>query len=363
MKRKIQFIIPSLAGGGAERVFSLLVKHIDRNSFEPCLALLKKEGPFLADLPADIDPIDLKSGKSRYAYWKIIRLVRNIRPDIICTTLGYLNLITLLASFFFPRGVKLCIRESTHVSESLKLEKYGRLFRRLYRRLYGKADRIICLSESMKRDLLAQFAIPEHKIDVIPNPVEFDLLRERMVEEPPVDLSRLQRSKTMISIGRLEYEKGHDLLIDAMTILDRDLNLILVGTGSRREELEELVRHKGLGDRVIFTGFLENPFSLTRFASLFVFPSRYEGFGSAIVEALSCGLPAVTFSGPTAAQEIITPGFNGCLSETMDSEALASAITQALGHTFDAEAVAEDAKRRFDVDRIVRKYEEVFSSV
>jgi len=370
-KKRVLFIIPSLAGGGAERVFSLLVKHIDRGGFEPSLALLKKEGPFLADLPPDAELIDLKSEKSRYAFWKIVRLVRRKKPDIVCTTLGYLNLITLAAARFFPGGTKLVVRESTHVSESLKLEKYGGLFRRLYRRLYGKADRIICLSESMKQDLLSQFDLPEEKIHVIPNPVEYESVRKKAAEdptegpteEPAGDLSRINRGRTLISIGRLEYEKGHDLLIEALARMDSDLNLILVGSGSRRQRLEALARRKGLADRVIFAGFQQNPFALTRYAGLFVFPSRYEGFGSAIVEALACGLPVVTFTGPTAAREIITPGFNGFLAEKIDPDQLAGAIGSALGHSFDADMIAQDARRRFDVGGIVKKYEDVFDKV
>ncbi|MDY7027516.1 MAG: glycosyltransferase, partial [Spirochaetota bacterium] len=167
----------------------------------------------------------------------------------------------------------------------------------------------------------------------------------------------------MISIGRLEYEKGHDLLIESLARMDDDLYLILVGSGSRRQKLEYQVREKGLDGRVFFAGFQQNPFALTRHAALFVFPSRYEGFGSAIVEALACGLPVVTFAGPTAGREIITPGFNGFLAEEINPEKLAGAIQSAMSHTFDPAAIAEDARKRFDVGRVVKKYEDVFENV
>jgi glycosyltransferase involved in cell wall biosynthesis len=215
----------------------------------------------------------------------------------------------------------------------------------------------------MKSDLLAQFDLPERKISVIPNPVEYEFVRNRAEEEPALDLSRFDRSRTMISIGRLEYEKGHDLLIEAMTLIDGDLNLILVGSGSRRKQLEALVREKGIADRVLFAGFQQNPFALTGHAALFVFPSRYEGFGSALAEALACGLPVATFAGPTAAREIVTPGFNGFLAEKIDPAHLAGAIQSAMSHTFDPAAIAEDAGKRFDVGRVVKKYEDVFENV
>ena len=362
-KIKILFIIPSMAGGGAERVFSLLVKHISRGEFEPSLALLNKEGPFLADVPGDVEMIDLKSPKSRYAFLKIIRLVRRLKPDIVCTTLGYLNLITLMAGIFFPNDTRIVIRESTHVSESLKLERYKRIFIRLYRRLYKRAHGIICLSESMKNDLLSHFTIPPDKITVIPNPVECEHVRQRLVERPALDFKELDRNKTLISIGRLEYEKGHDLLIEALSQLDRDVYLILVGSGTRQKKLEELARRKGLGDKVIFAGFQQNPFAFTKYASLFVFPSRYEGFGSAIVEALACGLPVVTFAGPTAAREIIHPGFNGFLAEKIDPEHLTCAIEKAMKHCFQSDEIVRDAKSRFDIHEIISRYEVVFNNV
>lgn len=360
MKTKILFLIPSLAGGGAERVFSLLVRHLDRSSFEPLLALLKKEGPFLADIPPDVEIIDLQSDKSRYSLRKIIQLVRKRKPDIVCTTLGYLNLITLLAGLFFPAKVKTVIRESTFVSESLKLEKYGRLFACLYGWLYKRADRIICLSEAMKQDLLQQFPLPLDRISVIPNPVDHQLVNRKasapVGDFPPI----VNTSRTLISIGRLEYEKGHDLLIDALAQLERDVQLILVGTGKQRESLIEQAEKQGLAGRVHFLGFQNNPFAYTRLASLFVFPSRYEGFGSAIVEALACGLPVVSFDGPTASREIIIPGVNGFLAEPQTPEALAAAIRRALQHTFQADEIKRDARARFDVHAITSLYEAVF---
>lgn len=362
MKKKILFIIPSLAGGGAERVFSLLVKHIDRSSFIPALALLKKEGPFLSDVPADVDLINLQSEKSRYAFFKIIRLVRKMKPDIVCSTLGYLNLITLMAGFFFPTQVKIVIRESTFVSESFKLEKYGRLFARMYKWLYRRADNVVCLSESMRHDLLSQFELPREKIVVIPNPVEYNLVRQKAKAPTGASFPGLRKNRTLISIGRLEYVKGHDLLIDALAQLDEDVQLILIGAGKQRDVLAQRAQETGLGTRVHFLGFQDNPFAYTKFASLFVFPSRYEGFGSAIIEALACSLPVVTFSGPTAAREIITPGFNGFLAEKQDSNNLAAAIRRAMEHYFDPAAIERDARERFDVHRIISKYEAVFKA-
>ena len=197
--------------------------------------------------------------------------------------------------------------------------------------------------------------------------MECDEIRRRAEAETEPELAgnldETERDRTLLAVGRLEYEKGHDLLIEALAFLPKDVRVLLAGSGSRREDLEKLAESGGLRDRVIFAGFQSNPFSLTRYASVFVFPSRYEGFGSALVEALACGLPAVSFAGPTAAREIIRPGFNGFLSEKIDPEHLAEAIGKALDNEFDGKAIAGDAEERFDVRRIIPRYEDVFRHV
>src|SRR5690348_9035404 len=91
-RKKILFLIPSLAGGGAERVFAMLLAHIDRARFEPHLGVLRDQGEYMRDVPTDVNIHHLNISRVRYAILSIVRLVWRVRPSVILSTLGYLNL-------------------------------------------------------------------------------------------------------------------------------------------------------------------------------------------------------------------------------------------------------------------------------
>jgi glycosyltransferase involved in cell wall biosynthesis len=361
--KKVLFLIPSMAGGGAERVFSLLVRNINTKKWQPVLGLLQAKGPFLNTIPASVRIVDLDCSQSRYALLKIVRLVWKERPHVVCSTLGYLNLLTLCIRIFFPRSVRIVIRESTFVSESLKLERYGRFFSVLYRWLYRKADGIVCLSKAMQRDLLTQIAKPLAHVFVIPNPVETDNILKLIESEPKLPIAASKTHRTLVSIGRLEIEKGHDILLDAVSRLGDSVRVLLVGSGTQEQQLNRQAMDLGIESRVVFLGFQENPFAYLKYADLFVFPSRYEGFGNAMIEALAAGVPVVTFSGPTAGAEVIQPGINGILADSVDSRVLADAINAGLHTSFDHKAIKKSARKNYDIESITCKYEEVFENV
>src|ERR1700682_1368687 len=148
-RKKVLFLIPSLAGGGAERVFSVLLRHLDRSRFEPHLAILQAQGAaYLRDIPTDVTVHNLKVSRARYALPSIVSLVWNIRPQTLLCTLGHLNLVLMLAKPFLPRGTRLLIREATIASTFLQEEMARpQLWAWLYRRFYRRADAIICQSD------------------------------------------------------------------------------------------------------------------------------------------------------------------------------------------------------------------------
>ncbi|HIC87762.1 MAG TPA: hypothetical protein EYP03_06135 [Aquificae bacterium] len=101
-KKKILVFIPSLAGGGSERFIVYFVNNLDREKFDIKLALIKKEGPYLDELKKDIPVIDLNSKRARYALFKIIKLIKDEKPDLVFSTLGYLNILLAMVKKLFP---------------------------------------------------------------------------------------------------------------------------------------------------------------------------------------------------------------------------------------------------------------------
>src|ERR1700757_4209253 len=101
-RKRILFLLPSLTGGGAERVFTTLLRHLDRTRFEPHLALLQATGAYMEDIPKDVPIYDLKVPRVRYGLPAILRLIWRLRPQTILATMGHLNIALISAKPFFP---------------------------------------------------------------------------------------------------------------------------------------------------------------------------------------------------------------------------------------------------------------------
>src|SRR5579863_7150086 len=172
-RKKVLFLAPSLTHGGAERVFSILLRHLDRNCFEPHLGVLQAEGTYLGDLSQDTVIHDLKAPRIRYALPPILRLVRKLRPHTVMATLRPLNLLLILTKPFLPGGTRVLVRETAMPSPTLEHETaHPRVWGWLYRHLYKRADRVIGLSDAMVADLMQNFNVPPEKIVRIYNPVD-----------------------------------------------------------------------------------------------------------------------------------------------------------------------------------------------
>jgi glycosyltransferase involved in cell wall biosynthesis len=201
--------------------------------------------------------------------------------------------------------------------------------------VYPSAARVAAVSHAV-RDALAvdlHARMPLEHLVVIPNPVDGDEIRRRA--QP-----RLARGTRLrfCSIGRLVTAKGFDVLVNAFARaeLGQAWELLIVGDGPRRRELQRLVAHRGLDDHVRFLGWVENPYPVLASADVAVNASRWEGFGMVISEALALGIPQVATNCPGGVAESLGHGEFGVLARPDDAADLAVAIRR----------VAEDSELR-----------------
>jgi glycosyltransferase involved in cell wall biosynthesis len=145
----------------------------------------------------------------------------------------------------------------------------------------------------------------------------------------------------VVSVGRLVYQKGFDVLLKAFRkVRDvRAAKLLIIGDGEKREELIMLAQALHLQDDVLFLGMQGNPFKFMRGAEAFCLASRYEGLGNVILEAMALGLPVVVTNCPSGPAEIVENGRFGVLVPTENADALADALVKVL----------EDDKLRADL--------------
>lgn len=308
-----------------------VVRHLSRRAFAPHLAVGRASGPLHREIPEDVPVHRLPGERVRYAVPGLVRLTRRIRPKAVLSTLGHLNLALLAARRLLPPGTRLLVREANTPSARLMQTYRPGLYRWAYRRLYPLADRVICNSAFMRADLADRFSVPGEKIAVIPNPVDRERIRLRLEGRgDPYEGGGVR----LVSVGRLNRQKGYDLLLAAMHGAVNEapgLRLTLVGDGEERGELEALVRRLGLGDSVAFAGHRENPYPFMAYADLFVSSSRFEGSPNAVLEALACGTPVLAFDCPGGTGEIIGEGLNGWLVPAEDTEAMAAGLIEIAG--------------------------------
>ena len=352
---RVLFAIPSLAGGGAERVALTLLAHLDRERFAPELAAATLSGPYADQVPAHVPAHDLCSARARGAVLRLAALVRRTRPDVLFTTLGHLNLLAMLAKPLYGRPAPALVARETNIpSRNLGQSPRPWLFRLLYGLLYPRFARVVCQSRDMRDDLVEGFGVPAGRTRTIPNPVDADAVRARAGEGgadlPPGRVN-------LVAAGKLMPQKGFDLLLEALALLPADrFHLTVLGQGPLRGALEDQARHLGLAGRATFAGFQANPYPWLAAADLFVLSSRYEGLPNVVLEALTLGTPAVAFRCPGGLDGIVAEGQNGFLAAPGDPADLARAIRRAADAPPERAAVAASAEP-YRVERIVREYE------
>jgi len=237
----------------------------------------------------------------------------------------------------------------------------GWIWRQMARLVYRRASRLVSVSAAVDQS----FAwLPEAKRAVIPNPISFADVDAADAEPLPTPWPH-----TVVAMGRLEVEKGFDLLIDAFARLADDLpdwGLLILGVGSLHASLESLAAEHGLSQRVRLPGVIENPFSTLKQADLFVLSSRSEGFGNALVEAMACGLPAIATECWRTSPGLVRHDVDGLLVPPENTEALAAAMAELMGNDDLRTRLASQAipsVRRFDLNEVTRAWDALLETV
>jgi len=281
--------LPFMGGGGTERVVLALLRGLDRRRFAPHLILFERRGPLLSEIPGDVTVHALETPRLRRAALPLLRVLKANAPDVIFSTLGYLNLAFLALRPWLPKRPRLIIREPNTPSLSLPNLAFSRTLALGYRWLYPKADAIVCQSRWMAEELTRDFGAPKERIRLIANPVDVERLRARAlpVERHPGAGPRF------VAAGRLTMQKGFDRLIEIFDAAGPQAYLTLLGDGPLRESLKAQAEAKGLLDRIDFAGFKAEPAPYLAGADAFLLPSRWEGMPNAALEALALGTPVI----------------------------------------------------------------------
>jgi len=319
--------------GGAEEHILTLIRGLDRTRFRPVLACPRELAEKLRpDLPSDVEvfPICLRRPSQFGAMIHLARILREQRVQILHSHLFYASLFA--SPIGWACGVPVII-ETPHVREHWR---NGWLKSRFFvDRLAGRfVTSYIAVSEANKRYLVEQKRLPGEKIIVIRNGSDLEKFNHAQLPESGLrrDWGIGSKDPVLLVIGRLEPQKGHRVLLEAMPAIRREFpsaRLICLGAGSLREELLERTRELGIENAVHFAGFQKNVAEWLQAADLTVLPSFYEGLPLVAIESLAMGKPVVA-TAVDGSGEIVLDGKTGLTIPPGDSTALAGAVCRLL---------------------------------
>ncbi len=352
-------------GGGAERVAALLCNYwVEQGNDVTLMPTFSGRGECFYPLDRRIRLIYLadRVGNRRYECNKTRRFmalrksIRELRPDVVVSFLAQVNVAALLASWGLR--IPVVISERTY-PPAMPLGIGLELLRKI---AYPWAATVVVQTQRGLQWL--EECCPNTQGRVIPNPVVYPLPCSEPVVDPVSEVSGNRR--VALAVGRLGEEKGFDHLLVAFGVLasqNSEWDLVILGDGSERQNLERQRDSLGLMGRVHLPGQVGNPGDWYVRADLYVMSSRFEGFPNTLLEAMAHGLPAVSFDCETGPADIIRHGIDGYLvppseganglARAMETLMRDGAMRQRMGK----EALA--VRDRFSAQRIMAEWDEV----
>lgn len=299
--KKVLFFIPTLTGGGAEKVLVNLVNHMDHTKYHITVLSLFDVGVNRKSLNSVIE--------YKYAFKRLFRgnihvlklfsprfLFKHMIKDDYDVIVSYLQGPT-------TRIASGCNNPNTKLLNWLHLEIHEtKKITRSYRSLpeavssYNKYNATVCVSNTVKEAFLNTFKDIKGDFFVKYNTVETKLIEERsneVVEDLVLDREKIN----LVSVGRFAEQKGYERLLNITSKLiceGFNLHLYLLGTGELEKSYRDIIKKNNIEDHVTLLGYKDNPYKYVKSCDLFVCSSLWEGFSTAVTESLIVGTPVIT---------------------------------------------------------------------
>jgi glycosyltransferase involved in cell wall biosynthesis len=357
----VAVVIHSLSGGGAERTAARLASHWAGQGLDVTLITLDTADKDIYAVHERVRRVGLGLMSVSASRWQAVRnnvsrvmllrrAIRDSRAGSVVSLTEKMNVTTLLACARTPLNVVICERTDP------RHHHIGRFWSWLRRRTYPRCRGLVVQTEGVRT--WARAMVRNRPVYVIPNAAWAEPAQQ-LAPRSPGEPHRI------IGLGRLADHKGFDLLAESFArVAPRhpDWNLEIHGEGDQRQLLEQFRAKHGLEERLALPGWNHNPQEALARGSLFVLPSRYEGFPNALLEAMAVGLPCISFDCESGPREILRHEVDGLLVPAQDVDAMARAMERLMS---DPQLRAQFGKRsaevlaRFSPDRFFLQWDAV----
>ncbi len=370
--RVIALITPSLRLGGAQRSLVKLANGIG-GAFDEvhviCLTSSDRDLVKEFNLGDRLVLHELRAGRSAnpWLWFRLHRVLTEVHPEVVVGWSSYANLVTLLVTRAMC-GLKVIVSERVYVPKIYGRRSRGsglrkRLTLSAIRCLYRYAD-VVTANSKKNLTFLRRFVGPGPAYHLLRNTVDLSHVEMRSGEPLPESIA-IRAGPKLLAVGRLEHQKGFDILVEAMAKVRRvqPWILVVVGDGPEGEALKSLTKQLGIADAIQWVGRASNPFPMYCWADLVIVPSRYEGFPNVLLEAMACGRAVICSDCETGPTELTVGGQFGRLVPVEDAEAMADAILE-LGASAEARRALGQAARAhvqttYEIGAVVEQYLQV----
>lgn len=283
---------------------------LDKDKYEISLIVTGKAGALKNLIPNGVNFYEFKSRKTLFSLRKSLKLVKNLKPDMVFSTSYMVNLVIIFVKLLSGKQDKtrIWLREPNTPGNSITF-----VHKFLLKKLYNYADCILAQTPEMREQVLKFYNVDSSKVKVLYNPLDVDYLNKSIQNKSnPFDPEFVN----FVAIGRLTKQKNFDWLIKNFQYIkanSENYRLYIVGDGPDRLKLEKLVEKKGLSHSVFLLGEKSNPYIYMKYADLLVSTSQWEGLPNVILESIYLNTPVVATETSGYLHEIIKYPVNGAI--------------------------------------------------
>ncbi|WP_082054263.1 glycosyltransferase [Methyloterricola oryzae] len=357
-KPDVALVLPSLEGGGAERVFLRLAELFCQRGLVVDVVVARREGALISSVSEFVRLVDLHSSRPSRAIPALVCYLRQARPKAVMSALTHTNIALAIAHRLANVSSRCVLSERADLRVCLHQEKafWDESWNRILGKLvYPWADHVVAVSRGVARSVVEVMGVSEHHVQVIYNPIDPEKVNQH--SRQPVEFPWRDDLPIVIAVGRLVAQKDYPCLLRAFArlIQHTPCHLAILGEGEDRESLDRLISQLGIAQQVWMPGFICNPLPWVAKAKVLALSSRWEGLPGVLLEGLALGVPIVATDCPSGPAEILEQGRFGTLIPPGDSEKLARALSKVLAGESPV-FLREEALDRFQSDRVVEQY-------
>ena len=342
---KIVFVLPDLPGGGSERVVAMLANEYVKRGYEVAILLFAgNQVAYHLDENVEVYIAGKASGGNPLIQIsRLFKMRRFYRKNKGCYIFSFCvrgSIFSVIAAAGIPHRFLVSERNDPTQISGQRLRDWS----------YRKAEKIILQTDDMKKCFQEDI---QRKSAVIPNPLSSDM------PEPFIG----DRKKQIVSVGRLQPQKNHKLLLDAFAEFHKvyaDYELHIFGIGELENELKKKAEELQIADYVVFRGFCSDVQNEIRDSAMFVLSSDYEGISNSMIEALAMGVPVISTDCPVGgSRTYVENGVNGILTPVGNQKALSDAMIKLADNPEIAKKFSANGakiKEQYSLEKIADKF-------